>query len=79
MYLKYKVVWHVSGKLRTDTGLVYVNTNTDDDDEKFAMAMRKILKEFDEIESVSLDIFAPDGCIEVSEEALNAMQENITW
>lgn len=79
MYLKYKVVWHVSGKLRTDTGLVYVNTNEDDDDEKFAMALRKVIKEFDEIESVSLDVFAPDGCLEVSEEALNAMQENVMW
>jgi len=78
MYLRYKVAWHMSGKVRTDTGLVYVNGD-EKDDEKFALAMRKILKEFDEIESVFLDVFAPDGCLEVSEEALNAMQENVMW
>lgn len=78
MYFRYKVVWNVSGKLRTDTGLVYVDPDPPDDT-KFGRAMERILEDFDGIESVFLEAFAPDGCLEVSEEALNAIQEHVIW
>ena len=41
--------------------------------------MERILEDFDGIESVFLEVFAPDGCLDVSEQALNAIQENVLW
>lgn len=78
MYFRYKVVWNINSKLRTDTGLIYVDPDPPDDT-KFDFAMKKILEDFDGIESISLEVFAPDGCLDVSEEALNAIQEHVMW
>lgn len=78
MYFRYKVIWNMDNKLHTDTGLVYVDPNPPDDT-KFDLAMKKILEDFDGIESIFLEAFAPDGCLEVSEEALNAIQEHVMW
>ena len=78
MYFRYKVIWNMDNKLHTDTGLVYVDPNPPDDT-KFGRAMKRILEDFDGIESVFLEVFAPDGCLDVSEQALNAIQENVLW
>ena len=37
------------------------------------------IEDFGGIESVFLEAFAPDGCLEVSAEALDAIQENVLW
>ena len=41
--------------------------------------MEKICKYFDSINKVELEAFAPDDCLEVSAEALDAIQENVLW
>lgn len=76
MYFKYKVKWFDTDENETitETGLIY--TVQEDD---YARACEKIMESFDNIEFVSLVPFAPDGCLEVSEKALEAIKENVIW
>ena len=41
--------------------------------------MEKICQYFDSINKVEIEAFAPDDCLEVSAEALDAIQENVLW
>lgn len=76
MYFRYKVNWNFDNKPRDETGLVYSDNKVD---EGYTDAMEKICQYFDSINKVELEAFAPDDCLEVSEEALNAIQENVLW
>ena len=77
MYFRYKVNWNFDDKPRDETGLVY--SDNEIDDTGFTDAMEKICKYFDSINKVELEAFAPDDCLEVSAEALDAIQENVIW
>ena len=76
MYFRYKVNWNMANKPRDETGLVWAD---DKINEGYTDAMEKICKYFDSINEVKLEAFAPDDCLEVSAEALNAIQENVFW
>lgn len=76
MYFRYKVNWNMDNKPRDETGLVWAN---DKINEGYTDAMEKICQYFDSINKVELEAFAPDDCLEVSAEALNAIQENVLW
>ena len=76
MYFRYKVNWNMDNKPRDETGLVWAN---DKINEGYTDAMEKICEYFDSINKVALEAFAPDDCLEVSAEALDAIQENVLW
>ena len=76
MYFRYKVNWNFDDKPRDETGLVWAN---DKINEGYTDAMEKICEYFDSINKVELEAFAPDDCLEVSAEALDAIQENVLW
>ena len=76
MYFRYKVNWNMDNKPRDETGLVWAN---DKINEGYTDAMEKICQYFDSINKVELEAFAPDDCLEVSAEALDAIQENVLW
>lgn len=76
MYFRYKVNWNMDNKPRDETGLVYAD---DKINEGYTDAMEKICQYFDSINKVELEAFAPDDCLEVSAEALDAIQENVLW
>ena len=76
MYFRYKVNWNYDNKPRDETGLVWAN---DKINEGYTDAMEKICEYFDSINKVELEAFAPDDCLEVSAEALDAIQENVLW
>lgn len=76
MYFRYKVNWNLDDKPKDETGLVYSSNETD---EGYTDVMKKICQYFDNINKVELEAFAPDDCLEVSAEALNAIQENVLW
>ena len=76
MYFRYKVIWNMDNKPRDETGLVSAN---DKINEGYTDAMEKICQYFDSINKVELEAFAPDDCLEVSAEALDAIQENVLW
>ena len=76
MYFRYKVNWNFDNKPRDETGLVYSDNKVD---EGYTDAMEKICQYFDSINKVEIEAFAPDGCLDVSEQALNAIQENVLW
>ena len=76
MYFRYKVNWNFDNKPRDETGLVWAN---DKINEGYTDAMEKICEYFDSINKVELEAFAPDDCLEVSAEALDAIQENVLW
>lgn len=76
MYFRYKVNWNFDNKPRDETGLVYANDKVN---EGYTDAMEKICEYFDSINKVELEAFAPDDCLEVSAEALDAIQENVLW
>ena len=76
MYFRYKVNWNMDNKPRDETGLVYSNDKVN---EGYTDAMEKICEYFDSINKVELEAFAPDDCLEVSAEALDAIQENVLW
>lgn len=76
MYFRYKVNWNFDDEPRDETGLVWAD---DKINEGYTDAMEKICQYFDSINKVELEAFAPDDCLEVSAEALNAIQENVFW
>ena len=76
MYFRYKVNWNFDNKPRDETGLVY---SDDKVNEGYTNAMEKICQYFDSINKVEIEAFAPDDCLEVSAEALDAIQENVLW
>ena len=76
MYFRYKVNWNFDNKPRDETGLVYADDKVN---EGYTDAMEKICQYFDSINKVELEVFAPDDCLEVSAEALDAIQENVLW
>lgn len=76
MYFRYKVNWNMDNKPRDETGLVWAD---DKINEGYTDAMEKICQYFDSINKVELEAFAPDDCLEVSAEALDAIQENVLW
>ena len=76
MYFRYKVNWNYDDRPKDETGLVYAN---DKINEGYTDAMEKICEYFDSINKVELEAFAPDDCLEVSAEALDAIQENVLW
>lgn len=76
MYFRYKVNWNMDDKPRDETGLVWAD---DKINEGYTDAMEKICQYFDSINKVELEAFAPDDCLEVSAEALDAIQENVLW
>ena len=76
MYFRYKVNWNFDNKPRDETGLVYADDKVN---EGYTNAMEKICQYFDSINKVELEAFAPDDCLEVSAEALDAIQENVLW
>lgn len=76
MYFRYKVNWNFDNKPRDETGLVYAD---DKINEGYTDAMEKICEYFDSINKVELEAFSPDDCLEVSAEALDAIQENVLW
>ena len=76
MYFRYKVNWNFDDEPRDETGLVWAN---DKINEGYTDAMEKICQYFDSINKVELEAFSPDDCLEVSAEALNAIQENVFW
>ena len=76
MYFRYKVNWNMDNKPRDETGLVYADDKVN---EGYTDAMEKICEYFDSINKVELEAFAPDDCLEVSAEALDAIQENVLW
>ena len=76
MYFRYKVNWNMDNKPRDETGLVWANDKINEGDTD---AMEKICQYFDSINKVELEAFAPDDCLEVSAEALDAIQENVLW
>ena len=76
MYFRYKVNWNFDNKPRDETGLVYADDKVN---EGYTDAMEKICEYFDSINKVEIEAFAPDDCLEVSAEALDAIQENVLW
>lgn len=76
MYFRYKVNWNMDNKPRDETGLVYADDKVN---EGYTDAMEKICQYFDSINKVEIEAFAPDDCLEVSAEALDAIQENVLW
>lgn len=76
MYFRYKVNWNFDNKPRDETGLVYADDKVN---EGYTDVMEKICEYFDSINKVELEAFAPDDCLEVSAEALDAIQENVLW
>lgn len=76
MYFRYKVNWNFDDEPRDETGLVWAD---DKINEGYTDAMEKICQYFDSINKVEIEAFAPDDCLEVSAEALNAIQENVFW
>ena len=76
MYFRYKVNWNYDDRPKDETGLVYANDKVN---EGYTDAMEKICEYFDSINKVELESFAPDDCLEVSAEALDAIQENVLW
>ena len=76
MYFRYKVNWNFDNKSRGETGLVYSSNELD---KGYTDAMEKICQYFDSINKVEIEAFAPDDCLEVSAEALDAIQENVLW
>lgn len=76
MYFRYKVNWNMDNKPRDETGLVWADDKVN---EGYTDAMEKICQYFDSINKVELEAFAPDDCLEVSAEALDAIQENVLW
>ena len=76
MYFRYKVNWNFDNKPRDETGLVYADDKVN---EGYTDAMEKICQYFDSINKVELEAFAPDDCLEISAEALDAIQENVLW
>ena len=76
MYFRYKVNWNFDNKPRDETGLVYADDKVN---EGYTDAIEKICQYFDSINKVELEAFAPDDCLEVSAEALDAIQENVLW
>lgn len=76
MYFRYKVNWNYDNKPRDETGLVYADDKVN---EGYTDAMEKICQYFDSINKVEIEAFAPDDCLEVSAEALDAIQENVLW
>ena len=76
MYFRYKVNWNFDDEPRDETGLVWAD---DKINEGYTDAMKKICQYFDSINKVELEAFSPDDCLEVSAEALNAIQENVFW
>lgn len=76
MYFRYKVNWNFDNKPRDETGLVYADDKVN---EGYTDAMEKICQYFDSINKVEIEAFAPDDCLEVSAEALDAIQENVLW
>lgn len=76
MYFRYKVNWNFDDEPRDETGLVWAD---DKINEGYANAMEKICQYFDSINKVELEAFSPDDCLEVSAEALDAIQENVLW
>ena len=76
MYFRYKVNWNFDNKPIDETGLVYSDNKVD---EGYTDVMGKICQYFDSINKVEIEAFAPDDCLEVSAEALNAIQENVLW
>lgn len=76
MYFRYKVNWNFDDEPRDETGLVWAD---DKINEGYTDAMEKICQYFDSINKVELEAFSPDDCLEVSAEALNAIQENVMW
>ena len=76
MYFRYKVNWNYDDRPKDETGLVYANDKVN---EGYTDAMEKICEYFDSINKVELEAFAPDDCLEVSAEALDAIQENVLW
>ena len=76
MYFRYKVNWNFDDKPRDETGLIWAD---DKINEGYTDAMEKICQYFDSINKVELEAFSPDDCLEVSAEALNAIQENVFW
>lgn len=76
MYFRYKVNWNFDDEPRDETGLVWAD---DKINEGYTDAMEKICQYFDSINKVELEAFSPDDCLEVSAEALNAIQENVFW
>ena len=76
MYFRYKVNWNFDNEPRDETGLVYADDKVN---EGYTDAMEKICEYFDSINKVELEAFAPDDCLEVSAEALDAIQENVLW
>ena len=76
MYFRYKVNWNFDDKPRDETGLIWAD---DKINEGYTDAMEKICEYFDSINKVELEAFAPDDCLEVSAEALDAIQENVLW
>ena len=76
MYFRYKVNWNFDDKPRDETGLVYADDKVN---EGYTDAMEKICQYFDSINKVELEAFAPDDCLEVRAEALDAIQENVLW
>ena len=77
MYFRYKVNWNFDNKPKDETGLVYAGNEIDDTG--YTDAMEKICQYFDSINKVELEAFSPDDCLEVSAEALDAIQENVLW
>ena len=76
MYFRYKVNWNYDDRPKDETGLVYANDKVN---EGYTDAMEKICQYFDSINKVEIEAFAPDDCLEVSAEALDAIQENVLW
>ena len=76
MYFRYKVNWNFDNKPRDETGLVYADDKVN---EGYTDAMEKICQYFDSINKVEIEAFAPDDCLQVSAEALDAIQENVLW
>ena len=76
MYFRYKVNWNFDDEPRDETGLVWADGKIN---EGYTDAMEKICQYFDSINKVELEAFSPDDCLEVSAEALNAIQENVFW
>lgn len=76
MFFRYKVKWFDDddNETKTETGILY--TAEEDD---YAEACMKITDAFYNIEMLTLIPFAPDGCLEVSEKALNEIKENVIW
>ena len=76
MYYRYKVNWDFDAKETTNTGLVYVN---DESDDGYVEAVDKIVKSFDQIYSIKLEQFAPDDCLDVNDKALDEIGKDIIW